>query len=877
MKRLSFILFTMFLVIGAVSGSAQTFTTTMSGSRETGGGDPAGRGLAVITINGTNVYYFLWVQNIASPVAAHIHTGNQGVSGGVLIGLDPVWSSVGTNTYMAAGSVPVDTATTQPILDNPVGYYVNVHNGPYPNGAMRGQLLGDGPSGFALATTLLGFRESGGGSPSGQGFAAVIFDSGASKLYYYLWETGIGAPTAAHIHTGGAGTSGPVLVGLSPSFTNGQAFGNVAVDPATLAAIQAAPDVHYVNIHNADFPNGALRGQLAATEFEAMLTVAAHNAGLGTSFFRTDMRAMSLTDEPATVYGEWYPHGVTNATGPATRAQFVIPAGGEAVYDDVVSVLFGAGTRGAIRLLSAVPFAETARNYNDQRPVGGGTFGEDNPGLGLNGALTSGALLLNSNRPKADGLGSRTNVGYFNPSPYSIDVTFNVRTPDGVLVAPPSKTTLPPWADDQAAFYQFIPGIPSSQDTLANFSITFTATKPVFLFSSLADNKTDDGVHQNATPVPATLTVEALSAPTATITTPAGNVSATVGHPVDFVGSGSDPNGLPFTGHWDFGDGASADGLAVSHTYSAAGTFTASFTVTDSLNLVSAPDQITVTVTALQLPTATITTPTGNVSITTGQSVSFVGTGSDPNGLSFTGHWNFGDGGSADGLSVTHMFASPGTFTVSFTVTDTQSLTSAPATRIVTTLQHPTATITTPTGNVSITAGQSVSFVGTGSDPNGLSFTGHWDFGDSVSADGLSVTHTFASPGTFTVSFTVTDTQNLTSAPAHRTVTAAAALTATLSSIQSNIFTPRCSGCHPPNQGQDLRAGKSFASIVNVASMEQPSLLRVKPGDPTNSYLYRKITGAAGITGSKMPLGGSLTAAEIQAIHDWIAAGALNN
>jgi len=546
-------------------------------------------------------------------------------------------------------------------------------------------------------------------------------------------------------------------------------------------------------------------------------------------------------------------------------------------------------------------------------------------------------------------------------------VTFNVRTPDGVLVAPPSKTTLPAWADEQALFYQFIPGIPPSQDTLENFSITFTATRPVFVFSSLADNKTDDGIHQNAAPVPAALTLQELTAPTATITSPAGNASATVGHPVDFAGSGEDPNGLPLAGHWDFGDGSSADGLAASHTFSAAGTFTVSFTVTDSLNvasaaaqvtmtvtalqpptasitspagnvaitpgqsvsfagtgsdpnglsftghwdfgdggsadglsashtfasagtftvsftvkdtenLTSAPAQLTVTVTTLQPPTASITTPSGNVSITTGHSVSFVGAGSDPNGLSFTGHWDFGDGGSATGLAVAHTFATAGTFTVSFTVTDTQSLTSAPATRTVTVLQPPTATITTPSGNVTITPGQSVSFVGTGSDPNGLSFTGHWDFGDSVTASGLSVTHTFATAGTFTVSFTVTDTQGLTSAPATRTVTATAALTATLSSIQANIFTPRCAGCHPPNQGQDLRAGHSFASIVNVASMEQPSVLRVKPGDPDNSYLYRKITGASGITGVRMPKSGAaLSAAEIQAIHDWIAAGALNN
>ncbi|HVN76704.1 MAG TPA: PKD domain-containing protein, partial [Thermoanaerobaculaceae bacterium] len=339
-------------------------------------------------------------------------------------------------------------------------------------------------------------------------------------------------------------------------------------------------------------------------------------------------------------------------------------------------------------------------------------------------------------------------------------------------------------------FYQIIPGIPSDQQSLANFFVTFTATHPIYVFSSPVDNVTDDGMHQPAIPFPPP---------------------------------------------------------------PAAGTLTP--------------------------PTATITTPSGNVSVTTGQSVAFVGTGSDPNGLTFTGSWSFGDGTTATGLSVSHTYTTAGTFTVSFTVTDTQSLTSAPAQRTVTVAapQPPTATITTPSGNVSVTTGQSVNFVGTGSDPNGLSFTGHWDFGDGVSAGGLSVTHTFSTAGTFTVSFTVTDSQSLTSAPAHRTVTVAAALTGTLTSIQANIFTPICSHCHPPNQGEDLRGGKSFASIVNVPSTEQPSVLRVKPGDPDNSYLYQKITGAAGISGSRMPLGGTLTAAQIQAIHDWIVAGAPND
>jgi hypothetical protein len=54
--------------------------------------------------------------------------------------------------------------------------------------------------------------------------------------------------------------------------------------------------------------------------------------------------------------------------------------------------------------------------------------------------------------------------------------------------------------------------------------------------------------------------------------------------------------------------------------------------------------------------------------------------------------------------------------------------------------------------------------------------------------------------------------------------------------------------------------------------------MRVKPGDPANSYVIHKLEGSAGITGSRMPLGGPfLDAATIDEVRSWIAAGAAND
>jgi hypothetical protein len=91
------------------------------------------------------------------------------------------------------------------------------------------------------------------------------------------------------------------------------------------------------------------------------------------------------------------------------------------------------------------------------------------------------------------------------------------------------------------------------------------------------------------------------------------------------------------------------------------------------------------------------------------------------------------------------------------------------------------------------------------------------------------------------------------------------------------------SGCHSGGTagfsgGQNLEAANAYANIVNVASTEKPTLMRVQPGNAENSYLYHKITGAPDIVGARMPLaGGPLDEDDIERIELWIDQGALNN
>jgi len=95
--------------------------------------------------------------------------------------------------------------------------------------------------------------------------------------------------------------------------------------------------------------------------------------------------------------------------------------------------------------------------------------------------------------------------------------------------------------------------------------------------------------------------------------------------------------------------------------------------------------------------------------------------------------------------------------------------------------------------------------------------------------------------------------------------------------IQDTVFTPICTQCHigaGAPQGLRLDAANSYALLVNMPSGEVPSLLRVNPGNPNQSYLVQKISGTQSV-GSRMPLGQApLPQDRIDLIRQWIASGA---
>ena len=117
--------------------------------------------------------------------------------------------------------------------------------------------------GRPFATTLTGAAEvPGPGDPDGSGTASIKLNHGQGEVCFELAVSGIAPATAAHIHFAPSGVAGGVVVPLSPP-SSGTSSGCVAADPDLIKAIIQSPQEYYVNVHNAEYPAGALRGQLS--------------------------------------------------------------------------------------------------------------------------------------------------------------------------------------------------------------------------------------------------------------------------------------------------------------------------------------------------------------------------------------------------------------------------------------------------------------------------------------------------------------------------------------------------------------------------------------------------------------------------------------
>jgi hypothetical protein len=103
-----------------------------------GPGDPDGHGNAMVKVYKTKLCYTLSVRGIKPATMAHIHKGAKGQTGPIVVPTDQ--SSFNLPRPTSSGCEAIPSSLSMKLRQNPSNYYVNVHNKPYPDGAIRGQL-----------------------------------------------------------------------------------------------------------------------------------------------------------------------------------------------------------------------------------------------------------------------------------------------------------------------------------------------------------------------------------------------------------------------------------------------------------------------------------------------------------------------------------------------------------------------------------------------------------------------------------------------------------------------------------------------------------------------------------------------------------------
>jgi PKD repeat protein len=230
---------------------------------------------------------------------------------------------------------------------------------------------------------------------------------------------------------------------------------------------------------------------------------------------------------------------------------------------------------------------------------------------------------------------------------------------------------------------------------------------------------------------------------------------------VQFSATAADPDGQRLTYKWDFGDGGSSLSRAPRHTYTTAGMYTATVTVTDPDGHTGTDTvQVTVNAAGNQIPMvdAAADPTSGDAPLP----VRFQAQGIDPDGPEnqLTYQWDFGDGNGQFGRNVRHTYAEPGTYSATVKVTDAGGAS--------TTSEAITITVNNPPGNQAPTvqaladpktgtAPLRVRFTSAASDPDGDQLLSRWDFGDGGQAGGTNANHTYTAAGTYNAKVTVTD------------------------------------------------------------------------------------------------------------------------
>ncbi len=329
-----------FLRVGDAAGLPSVpFTAYLSGAAERPANNSAGTGFGVFILDGNTLTFNLSYKDLSGPARnGHIHgPAPASSSTNVLIDLAPFnggsWGSTGT----ISGVVILTDTQKSHLLSGLT--YVNLHTDAFPGGEIRGQIA---PVNFQVE--LNGTQENPviPTTASGLGGLSLV----GNQLTFNITYRGLTSPaTMAHIHGPAApGQNATVMVDLGSSKvgafgTNGALSGTVVLTPAQLSSL--VDGMTYVNIHNATFTGGEIRGQIVAHPTAVPATVLLSglaekpsplvNTATGNGTLSLDGNALTFNISYSGLSGDAigaHIHGFTNTAGNATVVVNLAPFNG---------------------------------------------------------------------------------------------------------------------------------------------------------------------------------------------------------------------------------------------------------------------------------------------------------------------------------------------------------------------------------------------------------------------------------------------------------------------------------------------------------------------------------------------------------------------